>query len=203
MRHFTLILYVILLSFLTISCAKNSELNYSENYPFRTYAKFQGLPDWCEYEWPANEDHPPPRLNLPAWACEVVASNKLDETYTPSVHLNPFFLLGDFDGDHRTDIAILIKNKQSGESGILIIHRKNSITFIMGAGKSIEDWGGSTNFDWMDMWTVYPKGKIKRSPYEDYTPVLRGDALWVAKSESASVIIFWNGVKYVWYQETD
>ena len=202
MRHFTPILYFILLLFNTISCAKNSELNRSENYPIRTYAKFQGLPDWCEYEWPVNQHHPPPRLNLPDWACEVVASRKLDEKYTPSVHLNPFFLLGDFDGDHRTDIAILIKNKESGESGILMIHRKNSKTFILGAGNLIEERGGS-NFDWIDMWTIYPKGKIDRSPYEDHTPILRGDALWVAKSESASLIIFWNGEKYSWYRETD
>src|SRR5882724_11586469 len=31
----------------------------------------------------------------------------------------------------------------------------------------------------------------------------RGDALWVAKSESASAFIFWDGRKYVWYQQSD
>jgi len=160
-----------------------------------------GEPDWCEYKWPPFQP-PPPRLNLPEWACEVVKSKKLNEKYTPAVHLNPFFLSGDFDGDHQTDIAILIRNKKSGESGILIILRKNRIVSVLGAGNLIEGRGGS-NFDWMDMWTLYPKGEVKRSPFENYTPTLIGDALWAAKSESASVIIFWNGKKYIWYQEMD
>jgi len=111
-------------------------------------------------------------------------------------------MTGDFDGDHQTDIAILIKNRQSSEIGVLIIHRKNNALFILGAGNPIAMTRGR-NFNWMDIWTLYPKGKIQQSPYEDYVPVLCGDALWVAKSESASAFIFWDGKKYGWYQETD
>jgi hypothetical protein len=169
-------------------------------YCFYVVPAPSGEPDWCEYMWPPDQS-PPSRLNLPEWACQVVKLKKLDEKYTPAIHLNPFFLSGDFDGDNRTDIAILIKNKTSGETGIAIIHWKNRAVFILGAGNPTPNYG--SNFDWMDMWSLYPKGKTLKSFHEDYRPTLHGDALHVGKSESATGVIFWNGKKYIWYQETD
>jgi hypothetical protein len=131
----------------------------------------------------------------------VVISKKLNEKYTPSDHINPFFLSGDFDGDNRTDIAILIKDKKAKATGIMIIHWKNRAILIFGAGNPNLNYG--LNFDWMDMWTLYPRGKTLKSFHEDYRPTLRGDALHIGKSESASAAIFWNGKKYIWYQVTD
>jgi hypothetical protein len=39
--------------------------------------------------------------------------------------------------------------------------------------------------------------------WEKHALQLRGDALWVAKSESASAFLYWNGRDYAWYQESD
>jgi hypothetical protein len=34
-------------------------------------------------------------------------------------------------------------------------------------------------------------------------PHLRGDALLVGRSEAASALIYWNGKRYVWFQQGD
>jgi hypothetical protein len=155
---------------------------------------------WCRYEWDENQP-PPPRLNLPQWVCESSQVKKTAEKYTPYITINPFFITGDFDGDGKTDIAISIQNNQTKEVGIAILHRGTGALYILGAGTEVKDRG--RDLHWFDMWSLYPKGPMKRSPYEKEVPNLVGDALWIAKSESSSVFIYWNGKQYVWYQESD
>ncbi len=55
----------------------------------------------------------------------------------------------------------------------------------------------------MDVWSVYPKGPVSQSVGETTIPTLVGEALHVEKSASASGIIYWNGKKYLWYQQGD
>jgi len=61
---------------------------------------------------------------------------------------------------------------------------------------------GGDNFDWMDIWKVVPKSAAAKSLGRAAT-ALKGDALHVEKSESASALIYWNGAKYVWRQQGD
>jgi hypothetical protein len=155
---------------------------------------------WCDYrdEAPAESSM---RANLPRWVCHFAGQHALQEQYEPSFRLNPFFLLGDFDGDHQTDAAILIRNVASGQIGIAVIHRNSTHAIVLGAGRSVGN--GGADFAWMDNWTLYPKGTLKQSPWEKHGAQLHGDALWVAKSESASAFLYWNGRDYAWYQESD
>jgi hypothetical protein len=62
---------------------------------------------------------------------------------------------------------------------------------------------GDDNFDWMDVWHVYPKGPVHRGAGEKTIPTLLGEALLVERSESASGLIYWNGTRYMWYQQGD
>ncbi|MGB4847662.1 MAG: hypothetical protein WBP41_07060, partial [Saprospiraceae bacterium] len=59
---------------------------------------------------------------LPNWAIEIIRSDKVSDTYQISDFLNPFYLEDDFDGDDKTDIAVLITEKQTGKKGVLIMH---------------------------------------------------------------------------------
>lgn len=162
------------------------------------FAQQPSQADWCEYSWDADKPVPS-RLNLPGWACAVVNDQKLSQKYSPAVEINPFFLMGDFDGDHQTDIAIRIKNKQSGKYGLAIIHSKSRKPFLIGAGKP-SDRGD--NLNWFDMWTQIPKQKLE-SPFEEHPAMLIGDAILLIKSESASVALYWNGKDYEWFQIDD
>lgn len=162
-------------------------------------AEFSPQSDWCDYDWNTSESVPP-RLNLPVWACEVVTKNKLNQKYSPLVDINPFFITGDFEGDHQTDIAIRIKNNQTGDVGLAIIHFRSKHIFIIAAG---QESGRGKDLRWFDMWSILPKGTIGNSSFESQSLTLKGDALVLIKSESASAILYWDGKKYAWYQTSD
>jgi hypothetical protein len=55
----------------------------------------------------------------------------------------------------------------------------------------------------MDSWKVYSKGRAAEEAGETSIPKLHGDALLVSKSEAASALIYWNGKRYVWFQQGD
>jgi hypothetical protein len=72
---------------------------------------------------------------------------------------------------------------------------------ILGAGSPLGSHGD--DFSWMDVWSVYSRGTVERGAVEEAPPRLRGDALLVEKSESASAILYWNGKTFRWYQQGD
>ena len=156
---------------------------------------------WCDLTYPLDQGWPP-RLNLPAWVCEVAFAAKAHERYTPYTKINPFFLSGDFDGDGRLDAAVWIENKKSHKLGIMIFRQGNKQPTVIGAGVNFADRGD--DYAGLDVWSIIPKGEVLKSTWEgDRKLVLRGDALFVGKSESASVAIYWTGKTYAFYQITD
>jgi hypothetical protein len=138
---------------------------------------------------------------LPPSAQEIFAARKLDAKYKFSSHMNPFFVQGDFDGDHHLDVAVLVIEKASGKKGIAIFHLGTAKVFVIGAGKSFGN--GDDDFAWLDAWYAYPKSKVGLGAGETSRPKLRGDAIFVIKTGSASAIVYWDGRRYCWYQQGD
>jgi len=134
-------------------------------------------------------------------AAKLFKTTGLDRRYAFSSHLKPSYLTGDFDGDGKPDIAILVKQKSSGKIGIAVCHSSTNTVFFIGAGTNVGN--GGDNFDWMDLWSVTTKTKAARRVGKGATALIRGDALLVEKSESASALIYWNGKRYVWRQQGD
>jgi len=97
--------------------------------------------------------------------------------------VNPSYLDGDFNGDGKIEVAVLVKQRSTGKLGIAIIHGGTGKVAILGAGNGIGN--GGDDFEWMDYWQLYPKGRTS----ETTAPQLRGDALLVGKSEAASTLI--------------
>ena len=121
--------------------------------------------------------------------------------YDVSPRIKPSYLEGDFNGDGKADVAVLVTERSTGKVGIAIVRGTTGKVTILGAGISIGN--GGDDFEWMDSWKVYSKTAAAHSAAETSVPNLRGDALLVEKSEAASALIYWNGKKYVWSHQGD
>jgi hypothetical protein len=139
-------------------------------------------------------------LPPPVWAALRADSERLSP-YVLSARLNPYYLQGDFNGDAHVDTAILVNERATGKAGVLLIHGPAGPGIVLGAGKTFGN--GGDNFSWMDAWHVYPQGTVERGAGEGEPPQLRGDALKLSKTESASGIAYWTGREYAWYQQGD
>jgi hypothetical protein len=123
---------------------------------------------------------------LPAWATKAF-NEKLSARYERVQKIEPSFLAGDFNGDGRSDVALLIQERTTGKVGIAILESGKNQFKILGAGKSFGN--GGDDFSWMDVWSMRHSGKA--------------DQLHVGKREAASAVIYWDGSKYKWQQEGD
>ncbi len=138
--------------------------------------------------------------DIPELINRAVTNGLLAKEYELSFRVNPFYLRGDFIGDGKADIAVLVKQRSTGKLGIAIINGATDTVTVVGAGNAIGN--GGDDFEWMDMWQVYSKGRAAEEA-KGSVPHLRGDALFVGKSEAASALIYWNGKRCVWFQQGD
>ena len=133
--------------------------------------------------------------NLPSWASPVFGEQRFASTYALSTRINPYFLQGDFNGDGRLDVAVLVVQKRTMQQGIAILHAGSMTPIVVGAGREIGN--GGDDFSWLDAWSVSARDtRGKNAP-------ARADALLVQKLESASGLIYWDGSAYRWRQQGD
>ena len=146
---------------------------------------------------------PPPKSTrgTPEAVQRALTKGSLTKKYELSANINPAYLEGDFNGDGKSDVAALIKQRSSGKIGIVIVSGATGKVTILGAGIAIGN--GGDDFEWMDSWEVYSKERARHGAGETGVSRLRGDALLVSKSEAASALIYWNGKRYVWLQQGD
>ena len=137
---------------------------------------------------------------IPESVITVFKTAGLDRHYELSSHLKPSYLKGDFDGDRKPDIAVLVKEKSAGKIGIAVFHSSTSNVLFIGAGTKLGN--GGDNFDWMDMWKAVLKPTAAKQ-LGRAASLLKGDAIHVEKSESASALVYWTGRRYEWRQLGD
>ncbi len=139
--------------------------------------------------------------DVPDAVRKALTNGSTGKEYDLSFRINPSYLEGDFNGDGKMDVAVLVKERSTGKFGIAIVHGTTGKVKILGAGIGIGN--GGDDFKWMDSWQVYSKTRAAHAEGESSVPRLRGDALLVEKSEAASAMIYWNGKRYVWSQRGD
>jgi len=114
--------------------------------------------------------------------------------------LSPAVLHGDFDGDGVQDLAALVSC--AGKRGIVVLFggQPPRPAVVLGAGNRFND------MDDLDFtrWSRYAKRwRITRGVGEGPPPHPRGDSISIEWEESASAIVYWNGRRFVWYQQGD
>lgn len=110
-----------------------------------------------------------------------------------SRRMNPFYLRGDFNGDGRLDYAVLVQERKSEKLGIAFCFAgANKKPHIVGAGIAIALKGSITGNDFssFDVWGIAESWAIKP----------KRDALYLARTESGSGVLIWNGKRMVWRQ---
>jgi hypothetical protein len=139
--------------------------------------------------------------DVPDAVKKALTNGSTEKKYDLSFRMNPSYLEGDFNGDGKTDVAVLVTERSTGKLGIAIVHGKTGKVKILGAGIGIGN--GGDDFEWMDTWQIYSKTRAAHADAETGVLHLLGDALLVEKSEAASALIYWDGNRYVWSQQGD
>jgi hypothetical protein len=170
-----------------------SERGTTYQIDLRTKAITQSEAAWSTA--PGVSAHPP---EIPELIDRAIATGSLGKQYELSFRVKPLYLRGDFDGDAKVDMAVLVKQHATGKFGIAIINGATNKLIVLGAGTVLGN--GGDDFEWMDSWEIYSKERVAKGTS---TPKIHGDALLVSKSEAASALIYWNGKRYVWLQQGD
>jgi len=130
--------------------------------------------------------------SLPPWAASALHDSSLARLAL-SLTVNPYVLSGDFDGDGRLDVAVLVRERTSRKLGIVILSRARR-PVVLGAGISFVN--GGDDFRWLDAW------------HPEETRGIVGAArsrigILVEHLESASAMIYWDGRRFRWHQLSD
>ena len=146
---------------------------------------------------------PNPIRNIPRWVRSEFAAQQFNQRYEITYQLYPSSLKGDFNGDGKTDVAILVSEKATGKLGIAIIHGKQAQAFknrivILGAGKPLGTAGD--DFKWMSLWSILKDKKLLSQNERLHLPQLHGSAIRAQKRDDGPGLIFWGGNKYEWAQ---
>jgi len=139
-------------------------------------------------------------FNVPDELRECMAP--LRHIYDFSSRINPFYLRGDFDGDGKADYAVLILSKPHHDDGIAICLSSLHKAEIIGAGVEFYKWK-TKSFGDFDAWHVHPKSSVGRGVGEGPPPKLVGEAILVEKAEAWSGLLYWDGNRFLWYQQGD
>src|SRR2546430_14840214 len=132
--------------------------------------------------------------NVPPWALKALGA-QFQAQYEWYDRVNPFYQRGDFDGDGRADVAILIRHKCTRKVGIAFVHQATGAGHFVGAGTLLGN--GGYGFAWLVDW------RLEEGPALARIPGLHGEVLYVEKPESAGGLIYWDGHTYQWVQWGD
>jgi hypothetical protein len=142
--------------------------------------------------------------NVPQDIVMQITAASFADNYVLSAKVNPFYLRGDFDGDGRPDYAVRVVSKKGGFQGIVVYLSSQKGPVLLGAGTAFK-FGGSAAVDFkgLDVWQVYGKQAVERGVGAGPPPKLVGDAILLGKKDSGSGLIYWDGKKFLWYQQGD
>lgn len=143
------------------------------------------------------------KKTIPKWARRELKNHGIDRRYTVTYQIYPPYFRGDFNGDGKKDVAILVMSNESGKFGIAVIHERgwaqdmSTRSFILGAGK---EFGTTDDFKWVTSWILIPEHKITAVFGKKVLPEFHGDIIQAEGKDGRKGLIYWSGRKYEWHK---
>jgi hypothetical protein len=138
---------------------------------------------------------------------DLINNLELKREFKIENRMNPIYLEADFNGDGNIDIALPIRQVNTGKVGFAIIHGVTNKIHILGAGTEIKN-GLSDDMNYIDIWKVN-RDKINEPGLEENTGtgekgelILENPSLQIEKSEVGGGQIYWNGKEYAYFHQT-
>ncbi|PJJ48060.1 FG-GAP repeat protein [Hymenobacter chitinivorans] len=146
---------------------------------------------------------------LPQWARQHWQTAGLDKAYSRTTYVQPGFLVADFNGDGKQDVAVLVVKKQNHSRGIVILHQGTPQPYVLGTGSNLSKDMLQGDFEWATYWHLYRKPTTFEVTFDksgdiagDRTVRLRHPTIELGQEESGGGMIYWNGQKYIWLHQT-
>lgn len=130
--------------------------------------------------------------NIPNWVKPVLEKSEMAQKHQILTDFNPFYFEADFTGDNQVDIAFFVENKIDKTKGIMIVNNVKNLVYVIGCG-SPTDMG--TNLSWTKRWFIYRNRYIMNDGNKKKI-TLKYPAIQLIRSETNSLVIYWNGKKY-------
>jgi len=138
------------------------------------------------------------RSSAPEKLWALIKEAGLQEDYTLGIcGLNPWYLMGDFNGNGQYDFALLLRQRtKENDAKLAVIWESGKVDFLERDGK--------LQYPRIEAWHVYPKyEKVLLGAEEGIPPVLEGDGIMIYKLELSSSLVYWNGTHFTYYWQGD
>lgn len=130
--------------------------------------------------------------NIPAWVKPVLEKSEMALKHQILTDFNPFYFEADFTGDGQVDIAFFVENKIDKTKGVMIINNVKNLVYVIGCGTAT-DMGVSLS--WTKRWFIYRNRYIMNDGNKKKI-TLKTPAIQLIRSDTNSLVIYWNGKKY-------
>lgn len=133
--------------------------------------------------------------NIPFWVRKEFFNQGLNKRYSFLFRdIRPLYLRGDFNGDRKPDIAVILKDKtpkNNAFSVMAIFHGGTKKVIVI---DDVNKLGGD------DIWEVVSR---EENQYIRIPSSAKGEGISMAKAMSASRLIYWDGNQYQSAQTSD
>jgi hypothetical protein len=150
-----------------------------------------------------------PPAPLPAWAQTYWATAGLGKTFDRKLYAQPGFLQADFNGDGKTDVAVLVARRTTGSRGLIILHQGLAQHHVLGNGPNTHRETIHGDFSWVDHWRIYTKPTTDEVTFEASGGILgsrvvklRHPTIEITQEEVGGGMIYWNGQRYTWIHQS-
>lgn len=134
--------------------------------------------------------------NVPRWVRESFFKQRLNERYVMVFRdIRPLYLRGDFNGDDKIDIALMLQEKTAQNES----YSPSVMAIFQGGTQQATIIDDPEKLGADDIWEVVPKEDMTK--YQSISAL--GEGISMAKAASASRMIYWDGKEYDALQTSD